>query len=158
MKPIYVLLFLFVASCTSLKNNTVNDSIEEATTPIASKIIFLNYKISKNSDTDVELSLINKITTDGNIKKKRQTKTNNSTGDLICIQQDINSKAIDSFYIENPLIKNIEYSDTSGKLSRKKIELDSTTISIRMDLKPQTEFITLKLLNNTNNSLLKIQL
>ena len=156
MKFIYLLLFLALASCTSLKKNTTNNSTIEETKPIASQIIFLTYKVSKNKN--IGLTFIDKIITEGSLKKNFQKRTDSNAGDLICIQQDVNSVAIDSIQIENPLIKNFEYIDDFGKLSRKTIALDSTTLSIRMDLKPQTKFITLKLLSETNNSLLKIQL
>ncbi|QXP64723.1 hypothetical protein [Polaribacter sp. HaHaR_3_91] len=156
MKSIYLLLFLVLASCTSIKKNTTNNSTIKETKPIDSQIIFLTYKVSK--DKNIELTFIDKIITAGSLKKNFKKRTSSSPGDLICIQQDVNSVAIDSIQIENPLIKNFEYADDSGKLSRKTIELDSTTLSIRMDLKPQTKFITLKLLRETNNSLLKIQL
>ncbi|MCL7765169.1 hypothetical protein MPF19_17230 [Polaribacter sp. Z014] len=153
-----LLLFLLIVSCTSLKKSTTNSSTEETTTKVASKIIFLNYKISKDSNTNTNFTLINKIITDGHLKKRRKTATSRNPRDLICLQQDINSKIIDSIYIKNPLLKNVEFADPSGELGRKTIELNSTTISVRMDLNPQTKFITLKLTNNTNNSLLKTQL
>ncbi|MGJ8760869.1 MAG: hypothetical protein ACSHXA_10020 [Polaribacter sp.] len=156
MKSIYLLLFLVLASCTSIKKNTTNNSTIKETKPIDSQIIFLTYKVSK--DKNIELTFIDKIITVGSLKKNFKKRTSINPGDLICIQQDVNSVAIDSIQIENPLIKNFEYADDSGKLSRKTIELDSTTLSIRMDLKPQTKFITLKFLRETNNSLLKIQL
>ena len=158
MKYIYLLFFLVLASCTSLKKNTTIKTTEETNIPVTAKIIFLNYNVSKSINNTVEFSLINKIITEGSLKKNRQKETTKNAGDLICIQQDVNLVAIDSFHIENPLIKNIEYADPSGKLSRKTIELDNATVSVRMDLKSETKFITLKLLNNTNNSLLKIQL
>ncbi|OAD42845.1 hypothetical protein [Polaribacter atrinae] len=158
MKSIYILLFLALTSCTSLKKNTNSNSSTEETKPTISKVIFLNYKVYKNPHQNIEFSFIDKIITEGNLKKNRYQEANSNSGDLICIQQDINSIAIDSIQIENPLIKNFEYADDSGKLNRKTIELDSTMLSIRMDLKPQTKFITLKLLSETNNSLLKIQL
>ncbi|WP_341222016.1 hypothetical protein [Polaribacter atrinae] len=158
MKSIYILLFLALTSCTSLRKNTNSNSSTEETKPTISKVIFLNYKVSKTPHQNIEFSFIDKIITEGNLKKNRYQEVNSNSGDLICIQQDINSIAIDSIQIENPLIKNFEYADDSGKLNRKTIELDSTTLSIRMNLKPQTKFITLKLLSETNNSLLKIQL
>ena len=158
MKVAYIILFLLIVSCTSLKNNSISTATKEKKTPATSKVIFLNYKISKNTSNTVELSLINKIISEGKLKKKYQNKTNYTIGDFICIQQDINSVAIDSIHIPNPLIKNIESSDVSGKLSRKKITLDNTTISTRMQLNSATKFIILKSVTNTNSSLLKIQL
>jgi len=158
MRPIYILLILITVSCSTLKKPTTNNTLDKTNTPITSKIIFINYKISKTLNKNTKLTFINKIITDGNLKKNLEQEAINNIGDLICSQQDINSKTIDSIYIKNPLIKNIEYSNPSGELGRKTIKLDSTTLSVRMSLKPQTKFITLKLLKNINNSPLKIQL
>jgi hypothetical protein len=62
MKSIYLLLFLALAGCTSLKKNTTNNSTIEETKPIASQIIFLTYKVSK--DKNIELTFIDKIITE----------------------------------------------------------------------------------------------
>jgi hypothetical protein len=158
MKPVYIILLILLASCTSLKKSTTKTLTTETSVSKISKIIFLNYKVSKDLNNKIEISLVDKIITEGSLKKNQRNKITNNLNNLICTQQDLNLVAIDSIFIANPLIKNIEYADDSGKLSRKTIELDSIITSIRMDLKPQTKFITLKLLSDTNNSLLKIQL
>lgn len=163
MKSIYVfLLMVSMSACTSLKKsvekkNTVDHSIKENKDLIESKIIFLNYKATKGVGKIGRVSLINKIITKGNLKKNIRIINNKTKGDFLCFQLDQNSLPLDSLQIPNPLIKNIEYVQSSGRLGRKRIELDSATFNVRMQLHPLTKFISIKP-NTSNETLLKTKL
>ncbi len=158
MKSIYVILLILLTGCISLKKNTISDTTNEISILTKAKIIFLNYRVTKDLDKTIKVNLINKIITEGSLKKNSQKRTTNTIGDFVCIQLDKNLLPIDSLQISNPLIKNIEYVEPSGLLGKKQIELDIAEFSVRMQLNPRTKFISLKMINNTNTILLKIQL
>jgi hypothetical protein len=148
MKLIYVILLMLLAGCTSLKTHTIDNTTDDVSITSTPKIIFINYKVSKKIDETIKVDLINKIIAEGSLKMNDQ-KENNNDNNFTCTQIDKNLLPIDSLYISNPLIKNIEFITPSGLLDKKRIELDSTEFSVRMQLNPRTKFITLKMKNLT---------
>lgn len=158
MKSIHIILLILLTGCTALKKNVISDTTNEISSFAESKIIFLNYRVTKALDKTIKINLINKIITEGNLKKKIQKTTNNANNDFVCVQLNKKLLPIDSLQIINPLIKNIEYVKSSGSLGKKQIELDDVEFSVRMQLKPNTKFISLKMINSPNSTLLKIQL
>ena len=60
--------------------------------------------------------------------------------------------------IPNPFVKRVESIDDSGRLYMKLIEVDSTQISIRMQLNPLTKFIILEQMNKPNKRLIKTKI
>lgn len=158
MKSIYLILLILLAGCTALKKNAISDTTNDISSSTESKIIFLNYRVTKGLDKTIKIDLINKVITEGNLKKNIQKTTNNANDDFVCVQLNKKLLPIDSLQIKNPLIKNIEYVKPSGLLSKKQIELDNVEFSVRMQLKPNTKFISLKMINSPNSTLLKIQL
>ena len=158
MKSIYVVLLILLIGCTALKKDIIVGTTNEIRLPTESKIIFLNFKVTKNINKEIKVYLINKIIAKGNLKDSSQKKTNNTIGDFICVQFDKNLLALDSVQISNPLIKNIEYVKPSGLLGKKQIELDNAEFSTRMQLNPLTKFVSIKIINSPNSTLLEIQL
>jgi hypothetical protein len=122
------------------------------------RIVFVNYNITKDSDGNIAINMINKIITEGKLKQDLSHKENVEFGDLKVIQTNNRSKPIRSIIIANPLVKNVEYADASGRLSRKIIELETTKFTIRMQLDPQTKYIIIKQLNDQNKRLTKNKL
>lgn len=154
----YTITLISLTKCTSLKtNNKLEDIARGTNTSLLSKIIFLNYNISVNSDKTITAGLIKKILSEGNLKKNTEKKTDYNNGFTI-YQLDKKSLAIDSLKIPNPLIKNIEYSDSLGLLSKKEVKLNSADFFIRMQLNPHTKFISLKKSGNINSYLLTTKL
>lgn len=158
MKLIYIILLILLTGCTSQKENIDGKTNSDINVSVAPKIIFLNCLVSKNLDETIKVKLVNKIITEGNLKRHNQNTAPYVEGDYKCIQLDMNSLPIDSLYISNPLITNIEYAGASGILNKKRIELDSADFSIRMQLDLQTKFIILKSTNNPNTILLELVL
>lgn len=158
MKLIYIVLLILLTSCSTLKKNSISDSVNKVNTVTEPKIIFLNYSIIKKTDNTVKFNLINKILADGKLKKNSLHTPSKSKNDLVCVQLDQNLKPTDSIFIPNPLIKNIEYVESSGLMGRKKIELDSVDFNVRMQLNSNTKFLTIKTTNSLIPSLLKTQL
>ena len=108
-----------------------------------SQIIFLNYKVTKNINGEIEIDLINKIVKSGKLKNEIRENDNYVSGDLKFIELDGNSMPINSFHIPNPLRKRVEYVNKSRELESKLLELDSTVISVRIQLNPNSKFITI---------------
>ena len=143
-----VILLLLTSSCKSKQI----DSDKPA------KIVFVNYNITKDTDGDIAINLINKIITEGKLKQDLAYKEKTEFGDLKIIQTNSKSKSIQSITIANPLVKNVEYADESGQLNRKIIELESTQFSIRMQMHPMTKYIVIEQINKPNKRLIKSRL
>ena len=158
MKSIYTTLLILLTCCTSLEKNTISDTTNDISTLTKSKIIFLNYKVTKDVDKKIKVNLINKIIVEGTLKKNTPRLINNTNDDFVCVQLDKNLLPLDSLQISNPMIKNIEYVKSSGLLGKKRIELDTTEFSVRMQLNPLAKFVSLKIINTPNLTLLKVQL
>ena len=116
------------------------------------KLIFLNYTIKKASNDTRTISLINKITTDGELKI-RSSNHNEVTevGDLKWNQLDKNSNIVQSEIIKNPLVKTFEYVNDSKSLQMKKVELDSAQISLKLKLEPKAKYITITHIRDLNS-------
>lgn len=150
IKYIIVILFVLMSSC---KSNQIDKDKEKL--PM---IIFLNYNISKDSEGDIKVRFINKIVTEGKLKKDFSQKESFDKGDIICVQINRRFEPIQSVIIPNPFVKKVESIDDSGQLFMKLIELDSSNISVRMQLNPITKFIILEQINKPSKQLIKIRL
>ncbi len=130
-------MLLGCASKQSLSTNA--DKIE-----IPPNIIFLNYAIKKTSDGNRTIRFINKKITVGKLKNHNNKSPKTSvTGDLMLFQLDKKSNRLQNIIIKNPLTKTIEYIDESKLFQRKRIDLDSTQFSLRLQLKPNTKYISI---------------
>ena len=119
-----------------IKNNNVLE-----TTP---KLIFLNYNIKKLVNNNINISLINKIITEGTLKNPIFKDTEAVRfGDLKCNQLDKNNNILKTEIIKNPLVKVFEYVDDFNEFQLKKVELDSAQISLKLQLNPHTKYITI---------------
>ncbi|GAA4805753.1 hypothetical protein [Litoribaculum gwangyangense] len=101
------------------------------------------------ANNDVTLQFINQIVADVKLKKNKVLE--GITGDLICAQLDKNNNILQRQIVKNPLIKNIEYIDDSKSFNNKQIELDSTQIAIRLQLEPNTKYISIYNFNTKKN-------
>ncbi len=144
-------LVVLVNSCTT--TNAVQSEKKTGTTVISNpQILFLNYSVSKKSNNQIEVGLINKIVAQGQLKEDMPEHKMGKIGDFKCSEIDENSKLIRSFYITDPLKKNVEYVDGSGQMYRKLVELDSSQFLIRTQLDPRTKFMVIaKITDSTPN-------
>jgi hypothetical protein len=114
-----------------------NSLVESST-----KIIFLNYTIKKEANGNKRIRFLNKIVSEGKLKNHHTLNEEETTiGDLEWQQIDKNSNILESHFIKNPLIKTIEFINDSKNLQTKTIILDSATFSIRLQLKPNSQYI-----------------
>lgn len=157
MKLNYFILLILLSGCMSSKKTATPDQSNTINTVTESKIIFLNYKGTKDLNNTIKVNLISKILTEGRLKKNSFNSSIKTNDDFVCTQLDKELKPVDSIQISNPFIKTFEYFEPSGAMGKKTIELDSVEFSVRLQLKPNTKFISLKQLNS-NATLLNIQL
>jgi hypothetical protein len=141
-KPTFSLLLVAVLcilySCGSSKTLATPKSTGES----PPKIIFLNYSIKKTENGTRNIRFINKVVADGKLKNNNSNETGIS-GDLICFQLDKKSNELQRIIVKNPLSKSMEFLDESKSFQRKQIDLDSTQFSIRLQLKPNTKYISI---------------
>lgn len=137
---IFSLLLLLLAleiGCAAKKNTT---NIEDA-----SKLIFLNYRISKNENEQKHIEFTGKTIVDGKLKNaSNQYLKTGVTGDLKCCQLNKDSIEIHSVVIKNPLIKPIEYINDSLIFETKTKELQKASFSLRLQLHPETKYMAIK--------------
>lgn len=139
------MLISFVAICQCYScRNTKNISENKQTIEKSPKVIFLNYIIKKGNNGNVFVNLINTIKTDSKLKKPLNlNKQEGTLGDLKCDQLDKKLKLLQSTLIKNPLSKDFEYVDDSKEFKIAHVELDSTEFSIRLQLLPDTKYISI---------------
>ena len=150
-KLIVLTILLLCFGCSS-KKNVVDERIDE---DFPTKLIFLNYSISKDENDKKTIQFTNKIIAEGKLKNNSNNylKTG-SIGDLKCSQLDKDSLEIAAVIIKNPLSKTIEFVNDSLIFENKKIDLHKASFSLRLQLHSQTVFIAVKeikdSLQNTN--------
>lgn len=158
MKIHHLMIPLLFIGCSSIKESGIDPSRTVLTEDTSPKIIFLNFKVIRNSDKIISANLINKIIAEGSLKTKSPKASVKKKGDFECNLLDEKLMLIDSYYLPNPLMKNVEFVDPSGALGRKLIELDSTEVSIRMQLPIETHQVRLEIIGSPNRNLLEIEL
>jgi len=94
---ISVIFLLFIGACRVKKDSSVP------------RIVFLSYKIAKNSNGTIKIEFINTIIAEGKLKGEINSKKNPEYGDLKVIQANAKLEPILSIILSNPLVKNVEY-------------------------------------------------
>ncbi len=145
-------LIILVNSCATA-NAIQSEKKTETTVVLNPQILFLNYSVSKKSNDQIKVDLINKIVAQGQLKKDVPEHEIGKIGDFKCSEIDGNSKVLRSFYITDPLKKNVEYVDGSGQMYRKLVELDSSQFLIRTQLDPRTKFIVISQVTDSTPNL-----
>lgn len=138
VKILFIIIVLGLSSCGSKKIVDTNNDIYPP------KLIFLNYNIEKLENGEKSVRFINKVIADGELKRHSNKYLENGvTGDLQCNQLDKNSNTLQMVIIKNPLKKTFESLNDSLSFERKTVELKNTSFSIKLQLKPNTEYITI---------------
>ncbi|MCL5130131.1 hypothetical protein [Algibacter sp. L4_22] len=136
-------MFLILAciSCASKLKITDNQIITESNP----KLIFLNYKISKNDSGEKSIQFIDKKIVDGKLRNKSSKYINSgAVGDLVCVQLDNNKKTLSNQIISNPLLKSIEFTTDSLSFKKRRVSIKQTSLNLRIQLNPATKFIRIK--------------
>jgi len=117
-----LIMVSFMVSCNPSKNTYSSDP-QGSKARETSRILFLNYQISRDSTkTNYSAQLINTILKDGTIKVDQQHNDQAEINDLELLVLDRNQQIISHRYIPNPLDKSVEYVNNAGQFERKMIQ------------------------------------
>jgi len=117
--------------------------VKEEPQQVEHEIIFLTYKINR-ADDGLAVSLLSKKKVEGLLKSWEKEPTD---AFILCKQIDKESNVLNEVSVANPLKRVVEYSDESGMLQKKMVQLDSAEFTVRMQFNVNTKSIVLE----TNN-------
>ena len=154
MKPgVIALLWMLVAcllSCGPSRDTHSPDPVENNAGD-ASRILFLNYQISRDSSSgNFEAQLVSKLFRDGKIKDNMQGNSPSKQGDLELQILDRNQQPMTSLIIPNPLDRIVEYVNDARQLGSKMIHLDSAQFNVRVQIEPDAASILLYRITGEN--------
>ena len=142
---------IFIVSCKvsgKIKYTLENDNIAIE----SPKIIFLTYSIVNDTiKQEYRIRLLNKIITEGKIKKNPTMTATPAIDDLEYIVLNKESQVLMRSYISNPLIRTIEYVNNNEQLAKKDIRTDSTLFSLRIQLDKAAQFISIQRYTGQNS-------
>ncbi len=140
---VLVILVFILAACNPPRNTHRSES-QESGAPATSRILFLNYQLSRDGITNsYNAKLINMIITDGSLKEDRPGQNQAEKDDLEVLVFDNNLQIMSYQHIPNPLDKSVEYVNDAGQLERKIIHPDSTQFSVRIQIEPEASVVHL---------------
>lgn len=142
-KPIavYALLLLFICLSCATKHNIDNKDVAIESNP---KLIFLNYTISENQNSEKSVMFIDKKIVDGKLRNQgHKYLESGKTGDLVSEQLDKNKKVLHKQTIANPLLKHIEVATDSFTFKKQMITIKQKSLNLRLQLHGKTKFIRL---------------
>ncbi|WP_179354519.1 hypothetical protein [Winogradskyella vidalii] len=131
-----LLLFIGLLSCASKQQTQTAESAIEA----QPKLLFLNFEIEKINDKK-SVTLINQITTDGQLKGRIKKGQKPNLEDLECLVLDKDYNVIEKHPVNNPLKKIIEFVNDSGNLEKKILDVDRAEFSLKLQLHPHAQYI-----------------
>ena len=143
----YITLIFFLVSCSLQK--TTESNVPSIKQDKKSQIIFLVLKIHKDTSQKKNvIEYVSKTKTEGLIKIRNRTVERYNNYLTIAVYEDDN--LADSFKIEHPLFKKVEYLEGSIFTS-KSVELDAQEFFIRIQTKGiSNKIIFYETLNNKN--------
>jgi hypothetical protein len=138
-------------SCSITHSGTRSDK-DGDTTAVTPKIIFLNYSVKPDkSEGGFEIVLINKLITEGKLKKNNIQPEISKPGDLNCITLDNHLNPVDTIVVPDPLNITVESVNERNELFKKEVKIDSARFSIRLQLTEKIYAIGIKMSTNSKN-------
>lgn len=158
--PLFLLCILCFCKIPKQKNNIPSIQKESDNT---SKLIFVNFKITKDSvqnNSSVDLTKIQ--ITYGSIKKSELPEINKPSyqNQLRCVFEDNNGKNIYETVIGHPLFRKFEYAKDDGTFGVKDVVLKEAVFSIRTDYSNEMKFVRIyeKLESAIEKEIVKLEL
>jgi hypothetical protein len=139
---IYFIMIITATSCASKHD-------------VSEKIIFLNYNISKNTQGDIQVILLNSTFANGKLKTNAKA-SKEKIGDLECVFLDKKLKPLYRTSIKNPLVKIVEFQNDENVLEHGIIELDSSQFTLRLQWYPDTKFVSINEIKSLENKTLNM--
>lgn len=154
---------VFLISACSIKNkqqisSEINTEENITTNPSSDTFAFLLFHIEKGNDrTNSFLTLKSSKKNVGKLKSNDLNQVNSNN--KLSFYFYHSNKIVDSFSIEHPLYKSIEYTNDKNEFETKQLNLDSTDFFIRIQLKENYQLLKVdETFNQKTNSLLSFQL
>lgn len=144
----YIIIFILVvlSSCNISKhsNDSSSQSKSADNTDSTPKLIFANFKITKDSTSEISSVNLTQIKiTEGSLKKANLSEnyTPSYQNQLRCMFEDDNGKNIYEIIIEHPLFRKFEYSKDDNTIGIKEVVLKEAVFSIRTDYSNEMEYV-----------------
>ncbi|WP_157514689.1 hypothetical protein [Mangrovimonas sp. TPBH4] len=110
----------------------------------------MNYHIKKE-DQEYQVALINTIITEGKLKKSNTSIA--KPGDIECQLLSQDNTVLNQSIIKHPFTKRFETMAEDGSLKSKLIEFQEIDLPIKMQYHPNTKYIILYLITETNQKI-----
>ncbi|MEM1134526.1 MAG: hypothetical protein AAGI07_01715 [Bacteroidota bacterium] len=120
-------------------------------------VIFLSFKIFKDSTLKEQVELINKIWTSGTLKEKRGVKKKATEEMVEIFFFDEEKNLLKSVILENPLHAHMEYFSPEGKISTKKVDLKEAFLTIRTALSLDAAYVRVVIGKNTSSNFIELK-
>ncbi|MFH0867572.1 MAG: hypothetical protein V1904_15385 [Bacteroidota bacterium] len=164
-KLISLLFICALYSCNISKHNSESTIQQKPANNAEStlKLIFVNFKITKDSTAEISTVNLTKIKiTDGSIKKENLSDIYKPVyqNELRCVFEDNNGENIYETIIEHPLFKKYEYAMDDGSIGVKNIVLQEAVFSIRTDYRNEMNYVHIfeKLSSSDEKEIAKLEL
>ena len=140
MKYIHLFSVLFIlSSCCTSKSGQKSEAISE--NPVQDSLVFITMNMRFDSlENKNKVEVLQIIKKPGTFKK-RLIKNIESENRLSCIVQNEKTGMKDSFYVEHPLYKEIEYLDEKNQFEKRNINLKESEFFVRFEKKNYTSLI-----------------
>lgn len=157
IKVLLLLIMVSILISCNPPRNTYSSDPQGSKVEETSKILFLDYQLTRDSATNTyEALLISMIIRKGTIKDARHNTSLARKDDLEILVLDRNQQIMSHHHIPNPLDISVEYVNNAGQFERQMIHLDSTQFNIRLQVESGASSILLNRLigDNTEGTLL----
>lgn len=132
MKKYLLCLSWLLASCTAHRSvpGSSSASFQETAKPLPDHIVFLTLNISRDSlAKQSEIHVLQTVSKEGSLK--RDTEPEPHQGPQLKCELLAGEAVTDSFFVEHPLFRDIEYLNEQHTYARKEVQLRSEDFFIR---------------------------
>lgn len=152
---VFLLISLLAIACSSPKkaqNESLNNS-QQAQQKNKPRIAFVDYELQR-SENKIQVSLINVKVVEGTFKQKRKKQQEIENPYFQLLQLDKDDNILETKKLVNPFESDIEFVTENGDLDKKHVVQTKGTISERLQLKRNTQFIVLQRLEAANETVI----
>lgn len=134
-------VFLVLAAFSGCKSSQTGIESDGETNKTIPRLIFLTFN-AISGDSSNRYNFISKTVTDGTLKRYDEKVAGSDYLKLSLL--DARKKVIASTSHEHPLMKEVEYADVQGNLSRKKVTLPQSEFFVRMPYLAQPHWVEIE--------------
>jgi hypothetical protein len=153
-KLVLLSAIVLFSSCRVAHPQQDNSAAEVAESP--ETILFLVFKMGKNSGGKSSITLISKTKAAGKLKKGSEKPVFSENYLIVDLLQ--NNKPTETLRINHPLYKVVEYVDDDNKYKSKLIELDQQEFFFRLQVNGEAKVRISETVKNTKTELLTLKI